>query len=366
MSLEEQIKEIEDELQRTPHNKATNQHIGRLKAKLSRMRDEAEFRRSGGGGGRGYQVKKSGNATIGLVGFPSVGKSTLLNNITDAESAVAAYHFTTLEVVPGILEYKGAKIQVLDMPGLIAGASRGRGRGREVLAVARSLDLVLLMIDVFETNLQVLVDEVMAAGIRPNQKPPEIFLAKKDRGGIVVNSTVKLTKLAEEEIVDTLNEYGIVSADVVLREDASLDQLIDHLSGNRIYMPALVVLNKTDLVNAEYLRRLEKRLGGWKIIPISAEKRKGLEPLKSAIYNSLKFMSIYMKPPGKEADMKEPMVVKEGSTVGMICDTIHRDIRPRFRFANVWGKSAKFPGQNVGLGHVLKDQDVLTIIARKG
>src|SRR6266700_3295991 len=137
-TLEEQIQSIEDEIQRTPYNKATQHHIGKLKAKVARLKDEQETRRlKSGGGGPSYAVKKSGNATLGLVGFPSVGKSTLLNQITDATSAVAAYDFTTLDVIPGLLEHRGAKIQVLDMPGLIRGASKGRGRGKEVLSVAR-------------------------------------------------------------------------------------------------------------------------------------------------------------------------------------------------------------------------------------
>jgi len=50
----------------------------------------------------------------------------------------------------------------------------------------------------------------------------------------------------------------------------------------------------------------------------------------------------------------------------MVCDAIHRDWRKRFRYANVWGPSAQFPGQKVGLDHPLKDADVLTIVLRKG
>ena len=140
-SLEEQIKELEDELVKTPYNKATSKHIGRIKAKIARLRDDAVNRAmKAGGGGEGYQVKKSGDATAVLVGFPSTGKSTLLNKLTGTSSAVAAYAFTTLTVVPGALEHKGAKIQLLDIPGLIAGAAMGKGRGKEVIAVVRGAD----------------------------------------------------------------------------------------------------------------------------------------------------------------------------------------------------------------------------------
>jgi ribosome-interacting GTPase 1 len=82
-------------------------------------------------------VSKSGDARIALVGFPSVGKSTFLSKITKTKSEVAAYSFTTLTAIPGVLEYGGAEIQILDLPGIIEGASEGKGRGRQVISAAK-------------------------------------------------------------------------------------------------------------------------------------------------------------------------------------------------------------------------------------
>ncbi len=367
MAIEEQIKAVEDEIQKTPYNKATQHHIGRLKAKLARLKDEQETRRlKGGGGGPSYAVKKSGNATVGLVGFPSVGKSTLLNQITDATSEVAAYDFTTLDVIPGLMEHRGAKIQVLDMPGLIRGASKGRGRGKEVLSVARACDLLLLMIDVFETHVDVLADELHLAGIRLNERPADVTLTKANRGGLTVNPTVKLTKLDAEMVADICREWGYLNGTVVVRQDITEDQLIDVLAGNRVFLRAFVVVNKIDLVSSDYVKQLQAKLPGWKLVPISAEKGVGLTRLKDEIYSTLRFMRVFLKPQGKEADMTDPMIVKQDSDVGMVCDAIHRDWRKRFRYANVWGPSAQFPGQKVGLDHPLRDADVLTIVLRKG
>ena len=366
-TLEEQIKSVEDEIQKTPYNKATQHHIGKLKAKLARLKDEMETRRlKSGGRGPSYAVKKSGNATVGLVGFPSVGKSTLLNQITDAESEVAAYDFTTLDVIPGLLEFRGARIQVLDMPGLIRGASKGRGRGKEVLSVARACDLIIMMIDVFETHVDVLADELRLAGIRLNERPADVTLTKANRGGLTINATVKLTKLDEELIADICREWGYLNGTIVVRQDVSEDQLIDVLAGNRVYVKALVVVNKIDLVSSEYVKHLQAKLPEWKLVPISAEKGVGLTRLKDEIYGTLRFMRIFLKPQAKEADLVEPLIVKDGSDVGMVCDAIHRDWRRRFRYANVWGPSAQFPGQKIGLDHVLRDSDILTVVQRKG
>lgn len=92
---------------------------------------------AGGPGGTGFDVQKSGDARIALVGFPSVGKSTFLSKVTKTKSEVAAYSFTTLTAIPGVLEYGGAEIQVLDLPGIIEGASEGKGRGRQVISAAK-------------------------------------------------------------------------------------------------------------------------------------------------------------------------------------------------------------------------------------
>jgi ribosome-interacting GTPase 1 len=221
------------------------------------------------------------------------------------------------------------------------------------------------MIDVFETNINVLVDELKTANLRLNQKPADIVISKKNRGGIVVNFTTKQSTLDEDLVKEMMNEYGHINADIVIRDDITEDQLIDYISGNRLYIPAIVAINKTDLVNQHYLKQIEKRLKGWKIIPISAEGKLGLEQLKDAIYDALRFIRIYMKPQGKEADMVEPLVIKEGSDIGMVCDAIHRDFRKNFRYAQVWGRSARFPGQIVGMEHNVKDQDVVTIIVKR-
>ena len=66
----------------------------------------------GGKGGEGFDVQKAGDTRVGLVGFPSVGKSTLLTKLTGTFSEAAAYEFTTLTAIPGTLHYRGAKIQV--------------------------------------------------------------------------------------------------------------------------------------------------------------------------------------------------------------------------------------------------------------
>ncbi len=63
--------------------------------------------------------------------------------------------------------------------------------------------------------------------------------------------------------------------------------------------------------------------------------------------------------------MKEPMIMRNGDSVADLCDRIHRDFRERFRYATIWGSSAKHDGQRVGLDHMLRDGDIVTIVIQK-
>ena len=362
MGMEEKLKELEDEMARTQKNKATEHHIGLLKAKIAKLKREIIAPKKSGIKTGGFDVKKSGDATVVFIGLPSVGKSTLLNALTGAKSKTASYAFTTLTCIPGIMEYNGAKIQLLDLPGIIVGAAEGKGRGKEVLAVARNADLVLILLDVFQPGILMKIKEELGGlGIRLDEEPPKIYLSKKLRGGVEINSTVKLTKLNEKMILGVLNEYGIHNAGVVFREDATVDQFIDVLVGNRKYNRSLVVLNKVDMVSKEYLRSLP-----FKFVAVSAEKGVGIEELKVAIFDGLRMMRVYTKPRMEEADLKEPMMMRTGSTIQDACDRLHRDLARDFKYALVWGKSAKFPGQKVGISHILQEGDVFSIIKKQG
>ncbi|MFB6353527.1 MAG: OBG GTPase family GTP-binding protein [Halobacteriales archaeon] len=370
MGLEEEIEAIEEEIRETPYNKSTEEHIGRLKAKLAEKKERLERQQSGSGGGPGYAVQKTGDATVALVGFPSVGKSTLLNALTNADSEVGDYEFTTLDVNPGMLEYRGAKVQLLDVPGLIEGAAGGRGRGREVLSVVRAADLVLVLLSPFEVErYEPLVEELYANNVRLDAEPPKVSVTKTGRGGIRLTAPDDLS-LGEETIKEVLRERGIVNADVAIREDLDVDRLVDGVMDNRVYLPSLVAVNKVDLVDADYRETVvaelrEVGLDPDDVVFVSAETGAGLDALCERLWDALGLVRVYMDKPGRGVDEEEPLVLRAGDTVGDACEQLGGAFRERFRFARVTGPSAKHDDQQVGLDHELADEDVLRIVTRQ-
>jgi small GTP-binding protein len=245
MSAQQRILDIEAEINRTQKNKATEGHIGLLKAKLAKLKREIIdiSLKASGGGGDGFEVAKSGDARVGLVGFPSVGKSTLLTRLTGTFSKVAAWEFTTLTCIPGVIQYKGARIQLLDLPGIVEGARENKGKGRQIIAVARTCNLILIVLDSTRPAMhkKIIESELEGFGLRLNKKAPAITIRKKDKigGGIDIIQNVKQTKMSEETIISILREYKTINADVIFNMDAESDDLIDVLEGNRRYLPCM-------------------------------------------------------------------------------------------------------------------------------
>jgi hypothetical protein len=363
--IKKQIAELEAGLSKTKYNKATEFHFAIVHAQIAKLRQKMELRqKKESAKGIGFTIKKAGDATVVLVGFPSVGKSTLLNAITSAHSKVAAYDFTTLDVIPGTLVYNGARIQILDVPGILYGAAYGSGRGKEVLSAVRNCDMALIIVEALKPeHYATILKELYNVGIRINETPPKIKIVRKPKGGFDIDTLVKLTKLSENTIMAVLKEMGIANADVLIKEDISLERLIDAIEGNRVYLPSITIVNKMDLVDEETLAKIDKEINPD--LMMAAEQRTNAERLKEIIFERLKLARIFLKQRGKPADMKEPLIIKQPTTIKDVCVKIHRDFVRRLRFARVWGKSSKFPGQSFrDLDKELSDGDIVELHLR--
>lgn len=359
-TIEERIKEIEEEIRKTPYHKATEHHIGKLKGRIAKLKEEIIEKKSkrGGSSGGGFFVKKAGDATVVLVGPPSVGKSTLLNNLTNAESKIASYDFTTIGVIPGMMDYKGAKIQIFDLPGMVSGAASGKGMGKEVLAAAKNADLIIVMVDVKTVNLiNLIFSELYEAGIRLNENRPKVTILKRTKGGIKVNATTQLS-ISYETIKSLAFEFRLPNAEITIKEDVNTNRLIDAFMANRAYLPYLVVVNKADLGTPENLAWFMPSEADLAII--SAQDKKNLDILKEKIWEKLEFMRVYLK---KENIVKdEPFILKKRSSLNDLLEKISICTKDSFTKAKIFGSGAKFPGQEVSLSFIPQDETIVQFI----
>ena len=261
---------------------------------------------SKGKAGEGFDVTKSGDARVGLVGFPSVGKSTLLTKLTGTTSEVAAYEFTTLTCIPGTINYKGAKIQMLDLPGIIEGAKDGKGRGRQVIGTARTCNVILIVLDAAKemTARRKIEEELEGFGLRLNKQPPDIDFIRRDKGGVSIRSPFAQEHIDIEVARAICSEYRCHNAEIVIRKsNATVDELIDVIEGNRVYIPCLYVINKIDAISIEELdiissvssSPLPSLFPAWPhrcfpqlpyFVPISAKDEWNMDLLLEAIWTS--------------------------------------------------------------------------------
>ncbi|BEI91733.1 uncharacterized protein CcaverHIS019_0405530 [Cutaneotrichosporon cavernicola] len=331
MGVLQKIEDIEKEMSRTQKNKgedplrtqlteATEYHLGLLKAKLAKYRAQLLEPEKKSAKGEGFDVLKSGDARVCLIGFPSVGKSTLLSKTTKTESAVGAYEFTTLTAVDATKS---------------------------------------------DEQRAMLVAELEEVGIRLNTKSPDVVFKQKTAGGITITCTVKLTKTDERMIRSILQSYRIHNCDVMIREDITIDEFIDVLLGTRKYIPALTVNNKIDAISMETLDHMARQ-GDGKTVMISCEADLGLDWLLDAIWKELGLVKVYTKKRGEQPDLGDPICLRAGATIETVCHGIHRGLASHFKYALVWGKSSKFnpQPQKVGLSHQVMNEDVVSIFTK--
>lgn len=215
-------------------------------------------------------------ADVGLVGFPNVGKSTILSKITKAAPKIANYHFTTLSPNLGVCEYYDNRFIVADIPGLIEGASEGAGLGTEFL---RHIERTRMLVHVVDISGE------------EGRDPYEDYLK--------INAELK--------------KYG-----------AKLSKL-----------KQVIVANKTDYYGAEEkLAEFKKKLGRKRVLPVSALTGKGIEELKKRIYETLITLPEVKPLEFEEFNYVKPErlsyeILKEGETfviVGSLVDVLKRNV----------------------------------------
>jgi hypothetical protein len=257
---------------------------------------------------------------------------------------------------------------LLDLPGIIEGAKDGKGRGKQVIATAQSCSLILIVLDVMKPIIhkRKIEYELEGFGLRLNKKPPEIMYKRKDKGGIALSLApgYELKNCDEEVVVSVMKEYRIACAQIRVSCNATIDDIIDVVEGNRTYVPAPFVMNKIDQITIEELDIIAEVPHHC---PICAHHQWNLDGLVDMMWKYMDLLRIYTKPKGQIPDYTAPVILPACKpTVGDFCSRIHKTLLAQFKFALVWGMSAKHNPQRVGKDHALQDEDVVQIIKKVG
>ncbi len=304
---QEKIEALEEMFALMPKHKGTDRLRAELRTKIAKLSEEAEKRPFvAKKGSQLYYIRKEGAGQVALVGLPNVGKSQLVSALTQATPQVADYPFTTQLPIPGMMEYENVQIQLVDLPAITA---------PEVSSwlpnIVKNADLVLIVIDVI-------------------QEPVTQF----------------------ETIIEWLAKHRMAVSNELKEPPAVMTHV------KRV----LVLANKVDSEESQKsIESLVSRCaGGFTVVPVSARCGEGLEQLREIIYKALDVIRVYTKPPGGKADLTEPSVVRGGSTVGDVAQTVHKDFARNLKYAQIWG-SGKFDGQRVRRDYVLQDGDIIEL-----
>jgi ribosome-interacting GTPase 1 len=168
-----------------------------------------------------------------------------------------------------------------------------------------------------------------------------------------------------EEVVGLLNEYKIRSALVRIRGKVSLNMVEDAIFGNSVYRPTIVIANKNDMNNdPTIIGKIRESVAPHELLVISVEKTQALrEIIGKKIFQTLEITRIYTKEQGNKPS-KDPIVNHGVLSVGDLAKIIHNDFYDNFKYARIWGASAKFPKEKVGLDRELKDGTVIQIVTK--
>jgi ribosome-interacting GTPase 1 len=368
-SLPEKVKLMREFLSLVPKHKGTSKLVANVKRRIAELEEEIEKSRNRRkGSGSGFAIPKEGAGQIVILGPPNVGKSSLLTLVTNAKPEISPLPFTTKKPIPGMLQYEDIQFQLVEAPAIVEGAAEGRMEGTQTLSLARNADGLILMVDLSDnpvTQLAMLLSELERAGIVVEKPEGEVEIVRRSHGiGIQIIGGGMLVDCTYNDVKALLNSYRITSALVKISGKVSLDDIENSLFSSSVYKPAVIVANKFDTPNAKVnLMLLKKEISERKIpfLVSSCLNKEGLEKLGETIFRMLEVIRIYTKEPSSKEPSEKPLVLKKGASVIDVAKKLHSEMYRNFKYARIWGPSAKYPGEKVGSNHALMDGDIVEI-----
>ncbi|TRO47268.1 TGS domain-containing protein [Candidatus Bathyarchaeota archaeon] len=349
-----------------PKHKGTEKMCSQVKRQMAQLREEIDQKKKQAKrrSAPSYFIEKAGAAQVALIGPTNAGRSSVMRAVTNSTVEVASWPFATRVPTPGMMPYEDVQLQLVEAPPLVEGSSEGRNDGFQVLSIARNADGLIIVVDLADdpvVNYLMVARELENSRILTSEPDGGVEITKRGFGSdIQFIWDGELVDCTPEDVVALLREYKIRSALLRVKGRVTIDIVEDAIYGNAVYRPTTVIANKADLVDSrEVIEDLRRAASPLEVMVISALDAPGLQQaLGDAIFRNLGIIRVYTKQPGKPAS-EEPIVDRVGLTVGGLAKIIHSDFYKRFRYAKLWGPSAKFDGERVGLDRLLSDGDTV-------
>lgn len=310
-----------------------------------------------------FHIKHEGDGQISLIGLTNSGKSAIVSTLTQSRTEITDYPFATRVPVPGILNYAGAVIQVIDTPPIVLSISSGEGSGQKLLHLIRNSDAVGIVIDLSHDpidQMNTIVGELAAVQIAPVGKPLRTLFRIKGKGGVVFAGR-PISKEDQALAHKILGDFNIQDAEVYVRTTFSESDLLAQIAKHKL-MPSIVIANKNDSFKAkDNLFRLKGMFPEFNIIDVNFLDEMNFDKLREAIFEILCLIRIsLLERPSLDSE-ETIMVVPCSTSIEQVVKRLNQNRPGRQVLAKVWGGSVKFPGQSVGLEYLLQEGDRLHI-----
>ncbi len=364
---EEKLQKLKEFYSLIPKHKGTEKMEKFIKRRMAELREEIEKRRrSKKGKGPSLMVEKRGAAQMVLIGFTNSGRSTVLRSLTNARVEVSPSPFTTIRPVEGMMEFKGAQIQVVEAPPVIQGGVGGTTG--IAMALASNADVLGLVVNAIEdpiNQLKELASMLKERGIVFG-KPEGYVRIKRSKAAptIIVINKGRLLDGTEEDVRRVLNSYGIKRAWVEIEGKVTLEDVEEAIFGERKYKPFIVFVTRSD-VDDRPLRLIERALSGKAIAVLGVPfQRLDKNLLGKKILDSLGLIRVFTKAIKDKEPAEKAVILPRGSTTLDLAGVIHESLKEGFKYAKIWSKRLPYSPMKVGPDFVLEDCDIVEIHAR--
>jgi len=304
---EAKVEALEEMLSIIPKHKGTDKLRADLRRRLSKFKDQSQKKKGVSKRKAAFSIGREGAAQVALIGPPNVGKSSLVDLLTNTSPEVADFPHTTQKPTPGMAPYEDIQYQLVDTPPITK-------EYMEPLMgdLIRRADILVVLLDLYGSTLQ-----------------------------------------QHEDVMDILHSLRVYCDESEVPADLRKPPFIKKI---------LIAVNK--MVKPEDVEDLDvfMELTGMRMpcIGMSVRTGKNISLFMERIFDLSEVIRVYTKSPGKEPDMKAPYVIPRESTLEELAGKIHKDFVQKLKNARIWGRAVR-DGQMVQRDYVMQDGDVVEI-----